>query len=730
MADTEAKKILTGLWADSGDRTDPDDTSLTPSLDRDDGWTSSFSASNGETPRRKVVNQRFRELDGAASDAMRYGGVYPYDAEINYFQHARCSVGAVEYRATVANGPATSNATNPTTSSQTVWVAVTGILSVPSKPSPPQATAPRSGELDWFWACPRDGGAVVAAFAFQWRVAGTVTWSASLTPAFARQPLTSLTNGQSIEARVQATNSVGTSEWSDVGTATPAGTIPGGGSTLALRATAGDGQVSLDWLEPDDGGVTISSYLVQWRTSVQSFSVGRQATSSDTAQTVSTGINNGTEYFFHVRAVNSEGNGAWSNEASATPVAVVVAPTPTPNTAPNAPPGLRGTPRRPLIVDWDWEIVSDDGGESDGGETILDYTVQWRYQGAGWSGNTTTTDRASLRVTVADTSKGVQARVRARNSVGVSAWSSTATVGSGDLLGAFPQSVRVSSDQTYSWPYADAARAILRLHAETRGVGFDANRNINLGTGTWNGATTDGTTLWLIRSSTAVAYVAATQARDMGRDISLGTGLWHGATTDGTTLWFVDTNLDMAEAYVAATQARDMGRDIDLGNGEWIGATTDGTTLWFVNTFSDTAVAYVAATQARDMGRDIDLGTGTWRGAASVGTTLWFISDTSDTAVAYVAATQARDMGRDIDLGTGYWDGAASDGTTLWFINDTTNTAVAYVFSDPTTLTVNGVTYTTFGGTDLWQPVTGLTQNEGLTIDVDTGGYVDIYPQA
>ena len=30
MADTEAKKILAGLWAEDGDRTDPDADSLDP----------------------------------------------------------------------------------------------------------------------------------------------------------------------------------------------------------------------------------------------------------------------------------------------------------------------------------------------------------------------------------------------------------------------------------------------------------------------------------------------------------------------------------------------------------------------------------------------------------------------------------------------------------------------------------------------------------------------------
>ena len=640
-------RALTEIWASSAlaNRTQPEDTSLTPPLNVEDGWPASFSAASGNRPRRTVFNWAMWVLTSALFD-IRNQGVLSWDTDVDTLAGGVRQDGGKLWRATVDNGPTHTNAVEPGTMGDTVWEAITGQQAAPSQPRAPVATVPGSGELDWFWYPILDGGSLILDYSFEWRTAGQLNWPNSRTVQTARVVLTGLTNGQAIEARVTARNANGSSTPSTHGSGTPQGTIPGGGSTLALRAESGDGQVALGWLEPDDGGVSISSYTVQWRTDGQAFSTGRERTAADTMDTVPN-LTNGTRYYFQVRAVNSQGNGAWSNEANATPVAVVVAPTPTPNTAPNAPPGLRGTPRRPLIVEWDWEIVSDDGGESDGGETILDYTVQWRYQGAGWSGNTTTTDRASLRVTVADTSKGVQARVRARNSVGSSAWSSTVTVAAGDLVGAFPQVTRVSSDQTYSWPYGDASRAVLRLHADVEIGSRDSAKDINTGGSAASrrgAAVTDGTYLWTAVSSSMRAYKIATGTADTTRNFEFGGGLG--------------------------------------------GAVGDGTTAWIHNTFTDSWAAWTLATQARNTALDDEV-------------------PLSASPIPVV-------------------------GSTAWIINTDTGMAEAYTLGDPTTVTVGGTTYTTNNTPvgDLWQPVTGLNLNTPLTIDVGTGGYVDLYPQA
>ena len=98
--------------------------------------------------------------------------------------------------------------------------------------------------------------------------------------------------------------------------------------------------------------------------------------------------------------------------------------------------GWRGRPVRPLIVDWDWDLVTDDGGA-----TVESYDLQWRYSGNGWAGNTIRVTGTHASHGVLNANTDVQARVLARNSEGTSGYSSTVTVDAADLLEEEPMSV-------------------------------------------------------------------------------------------------------------------------------------------------------------------------------------------------------------------------------------------------------------------------------------------------
>jgi len=408
------------IWASSvtADRTAPDDATLTPTLTVADGWPASFSADDGDTPRRAVFNWILHALTSAAVDLRNHGGLLPWTNDTDVAQYGVRQVAGVLYYATVATGPSHGNVTNPAQAGQTVWRQVVGTVGAPSAPNAPSGTAVRSRVLLWEWNCPLDGGAEIAGFDFQWREQGAAEWSATITTTAPRYEQDNLSNGTAYEARVRARNSSGSSLWSNVGTGTAAGTIPAGGSTLALRADPGDSQAELDWLEPDDGGLALTGYVVQWRTANQAFSSGREQTvSAGTTTATVTGLTNGTEYFFQVRASNSAGSGTWSNEAAATPVAATAA-TAVPDRA-AAPTGVAGQGR----ATWAWAAPSDNGAD------ITGYQFRFRKTSAGSWTQRTVSAVPTRTETGLDNGSAYEAQVRATNSAGTqSQWSPSGSV--------------------------------------------------------------------------------------------------------------------------------------------------------------------------------------------------------------------------------------------------------------------------------------------------------------
>ena len=120
MADTQSKKVLGATWASASmaETEAPEDVGIT----RSTGYTLPYEQiGSGSEPERTVVNQLFRELNAWMTDNMRYGGVKPWDGDINYLQYARATVGRSKYYASVETGPVHGNSVNPTASGQTVW---------------------------------------------------------------------------------------------------------------------------------------------------------------------------------------------------------------------------------------------------------------------------------------------------------------------------------------------------------------------------------------------------------------------------------------------------------------------------------------------------------------------------------------------------------------------------------------------------------------------------------
>jgi len=134
-----------------------------------------------------------------------------------------------------------------------------------------------------------------------------------------------------------------------------------------LAATGGNAQVTLNWQAPSsDGGSPITNYkiyrgLVPGGESLLT-TVGNVLTYTDAA------VTNGIPYYYQVTAVNSPGEGAKSNEASATPSAP-----PPPPSPPSAPINLAATSGNAQVI-LTWQPPA-----SDGGSAITNYRV---YRGA------------------------------------------------------------------------------------------------------------------------------------------------------------------------------------------------------------------------------------------------------------------------------------------------------------------------------------------------------------
>ena len=169
-------------------------------------------------------------------------------------------------------------------------------------------------------------------------------------------------NAKNIIVGVRAGNDNGWSEWRDsptVGPYTPA-TPPDAPS--GLTATASDGSVTLSWADPSDASITGYEYNVNHNdTSTGNLSGWGPWTAisgSDSATTshTFTGLTNGREYRYHLRAVNSAGNStAAPNEAPWFASAIPAIP------VPDAPANLSVTPGDGYL-DLSWDAVSDATG--------------------------------------------------------------------------------------------------------------------------------------------------------------------------------------------------------------------------------------------------------------------------------------------------------------------------------------------------------------------------------
>ncbi len=150
------------------------------------------------------------------------------------------------------------------------------------------------GQATVSWTAPSTGGSPITGY--------TVTTS----PGGAHDPasgtsvlVTGLTDGQAYTFTVAATNSIGTGAASSASSpVTPAAAVTAPGAPTAVGAVPGDGQATVSWTAPSNGGSPITSYTV-------TSSPGTIVMTSSTTSALVTGLTDGTAYTFTVTATNT-----------------------------------------------------------------------------------------------------------------------------------------------------------------------------------------------------------------------------------------------------------------------------------------------------------------------------------------------------------------------------------------------------------------------------------------
>ena len=280
---------------------------------------------------------------------------------------------------------------------------------IPDAPS--VELTPGDEELKVEWNKPGDGGAEITGFIVQYKKDTDPDWTEHSTPGpdDTTATIVNLDNGDPYKVRVRAVN---TAE-PDAGQVYNWGQASGIPRTVpaapTVSLTHGDRQLEVTWDKPDDGGNTITGFVVQYKKAADAAWIGHSTPGPDDTTTTIIRLDNGVPYDVRVRAVNTvtlddEDDYIWGKKSE------------TPRTIPEAPTNFEVVVGdEELTLSWVAPIT-----ENNGGAAIKRYVVQWKsgnedYDPDPDSSRQTTTPL--LTKVLADLSNGTlySLRVRADN---------------------------------------------------------------------------------------------------------------------------------------------------------------------------------------------------------------------------------------------------------------------------------------------------------------------------
>ena len=314
-------------------------------------------------------------------------------------------------------------------------------VGAPSAPTTPTVTT-GDGELTVNWIVPRSNGATIDGYDVRYRpctatnsdvtvltCASNPTWAASWVPHSHSEDSTSttiedLTNGTAYQVRVRATTaSDRESPWSSSAMGMPRGAPDPPTATLA----SGSRRLIVTWPRPNARGSTITSFQLRYCNNddttkdcgdYDDWTTRTGIGSSSTRYTIS-GLTNGNAHLVEMRTISrSHGQSEWTSQLTSTP-------------------GAPNPPSTPRLTAGNTQISVRWTAPAKNHSDITEYQVAYCNDtdddcsavGDDWQPPVEHTDLTDLSETLMSLTNGktYRVRVRAMNTEGWGAWSSTAT---------------------------------------------------------------------------------------------------------------------------------------------------------------------------------------------------------------------------------------------------------------------------------------------------------------
>ena len=260
--------------------------------------------------------------------------------------------------------------------------------------------------------------------------------------------------------RVRAQNAVGNSGYTNTATATTNNTQPNAPSALSANASSSS-TVQLAWVD-NSGNET--SFRIERKTGSSAFSEIGTVNANSTSYT-DNGLQPNTAYNYRVRAQNAVGNSGYSNTATAT----------TNNTLPNAPSALSASASSASVIQLAW---------TDNSDNETSFRIE-RKAGSGAFSEIGTVNANSTSYTDNELQPNTaySYRVRAKNAVGNSGYTNTATATTNNTLPNAPSALSASASSAsviqLAWTDNSDNETSFRIERKTGSGAFSEIGTVN-----------------------------------------------------------------------------------------------------------------------------------------------------------------------------------------------------------------------------------------------------------